>query len=223
MIKIVTQLLLFLLPWKLRRFFLSKFFHFEIAKTAHIGYSIILAHKVILKEYARIGHLTFCKQIDLLEMDDYSNLGTRNYITGFSTKNPDFPHFRHLPNRKCVLKIGKHTGITSRHYFDCNGGIYIGDNCQIAGFETAFLTHSIDLKNNRQDAESIIVGNYSFIGTRCTLIKGATIPSYSVISACSLVNKKHTISNALYGGVPCRFIKSLENYKFFERREGKVY
>lgn len=57
-----------------------------------------------------------------------------------------YSHFSHIDNRQCILSIGKNTSITSRHYFDCNGGIYIGDYCTIAGFETAFMTHSIDLK-----------------------------------------------------------------------------
>ena len=184
-----------------------------------------MAHRVILAEHASIGHLNFCKAIDLLEMGEYSNMGTKNYITGFSTKDKNalkFKHFLHIKNRQCVLKIGKHTGITSRHYFDCNGGIFIGNYCQIAGFETAFLTHSIDLLNNRQDADSIKIGDYSFIGTRSTFIKGVEIPQYSIVSACTFVNKKFAKEKALYGGVPCKFLKNIDNYKFFERQNGFV-
>lgn len=223
MIKVIFQLALFLLPWKLRRYFLRTVLHFELADTARIGFSIILAHSVILHKHAFIGNFTFCKPIDLLEIGEYSHIGTRNFITGFATTIPDFPHFTHIRNRQCVLKIGKHSGVTSRHYFDCNGGVYIGDYCEIAGFETAFLSHSIDLKNNRQDVESIVVGDYSFIGTRCTLVKGSAVPERSVIAACTLVNKKFTTKDALYGGIPCQFIKELNGYKYFERTEGKVY
>lgn len=219
------QLLLFLFPWRVRRYLLKRILHFEIANHAHIGFSILLANRVVLGDYASIGHLNFCKSIDLLELGEYSNIGTKNYITGFSVENSKaikYNHFSHLPNRQCVLKIGKHTGITSRHYFDCNGGIFIGDYCQIAGFETAFLTHSIDLINNRQDADSIRIGDYSFIGVRCTFVKGTEIPPYSIVSACSLVNKKFIEQKAMYGGVPCKIIKKVDDLKFFEREKGFV-
>lgn len=225
MIKIIIQLFLFFLPWKIRRYFLTKALKFKIAEGAHIGYSILLARQVILKKQARIGHLNFCKGIDLLELGEYSNLGTKNYITGFSIYDKivlNKNHFSHIENRQCVLKIGNHTGITSRHYFDCNGGIFIGNFCQIAGFESAFLTHSIDLKSNRQDADPIVIEDYSFIGTRCTFLKKSKIPSYSIVSACSLVNKQFQEGNCLYGGVPCKFIKKIDNYKFFHRTNGMV-
>ena len=38
----------------------------------------------------------------------------------------------------------------------------------------------------------------------------------------SLVNKNFETPNSLYGGIPCKFIKSLDGYKFFERAEGSV-
>lgn len=225
MIKIIIQVFLFFFPWKIRRFFLAKILKFEMAEGAHIGFSILLARHVILGKYASIGHLNFCKDIDLLELGEYSNLGTKNYITGFSIYDKAVlknNHFSHIEERQCVLKVGNHTGITSRHYFDCNGGIFIGDFCQIAGFESAFLTHSIDLKNNRQDADPIVIGDYSFIGTRCTFLKKSKIPARSIVSACSLVNKQYQEENSLYGGIPCKFIKTIDNYKFFYRTNGSV-
>jgi acetyltransferase-like isoleucine patch superfamily enzyme len=225
MIKILFQFSIFIFPWRVRRFLLRKFLHFEIGRNARIGYSIILAHKVVLGDDASIGHLNFCKPIDLLYLGQSSNIGTRNYITGFSIVDKrvlKYKYFAHIRERQCVLKIGKHTGVTSRHYFDCNGGIYIGDYCQVAGFETSFLTHSIDLINNRQDADCVRIGDYCFIGTRCTFLKGAEIPSYTVVGACSLVNKKYEEGMAMYAGVPCRFIKKVTGLDFFTRKVGFV-
>lgn len=223
--KVLLQLFLWLFPWSIRRKLLIKLCGYEIAKDAHIGFSIILAKKLIMGKGSYIGHLTMCKPIDLLVLGENSSIGTRNYITGFSMTSPEvlkYGHFNHIPNRQCVFIIGKHTGITSRHYFDCNGGIYIGDYCEIAGFETAFLTHSIDLKNNRQDAAPINIGDYSFISTRVTVLKGAKVPPHSIIGACSLVNKPLEDTFSLYGGCPCKFIKKVESYDYFNRSEGFV-
>lgn len=225
MIKIIWQLLLFILPWKLRKWGLKHSFGFDLEEGSHIGMSIILAKKVHLHKNASIGHFNICKPIDNLSVGENSGIGNRNFITGFSVKNKivlKHGHFAHIKDRKCELVVGEHVGITSRHYFDCNGGIYIGDYCQIAGFETAFLTHSIDLENNRQDARPIKIGKYTFVGTRVTFLRGSVIPPYSVVGACSMVNKQFPEPYSLYAGVPCKFIKLVNRYEFFNRETGFV-
>ena len=197
----------------------------DIEDGARIGYSIILAHKTHLGVNARIGHLCICKAIDELYLDDYAKIGTKNYITGFSLNDPlvvKHKHFAHVEDRKGVLRIGKQSAITSRHYFDCNGGIFIGDFCEIAGFETAFMTHSIDLKNNRQDAGPIRIGDYSFIGARCLLLMNSAVPSHSIIGANSMVNKKLMAEYTLYAGSPAKPIKDVHDYMFFSRETGFV-
>lgn len=220
--KILLQIILFVFPWSIRRQILNKCFNYKIDKKARIGKSIILAKELIMADGSHIGSFTFCKRIDKLQMGKNSNLGNFNMITGFPTGNPSFKHFLHRPTRRCELIVGEETGITSRHFFDCNGGIYIGNFSQIAGYETTFLSHSIDLENNRQDVEPIVIGDYCFIGTRCTFIKGSIIPDKSVVGACSLVNKRFEESNCLYAGVPVKKIKDALNYQFFERKEGFV-
>lgn len=195
---------------------------YHIDSSSHIGLSIILAKEFRMDAHSSIGNFCICKKIDRLELHEYAGMGNFNKITGFPTNDCSVIHFQHIKDRKCELIIGKHTGITSNHYFDCNGGIRIGDFCQIAGFETAFMTHSIDLTHSIQDARPIEVGDYCFIGARCILLKGIKIADKTAISAMSLVNKSLTISNALYGGVPCKFLKDLGEAKFFSREIGFV-
>lgn len=220
-----VQILLFFFPWRIRKYLLKKLCHFELSDNTKIGFSIILAKKVILRDNARIGHFNFVKPIDCLQLNENSKIGSRNWITGFSVKDVNVikkSHFSHVKDRQCVLILGKESSVTSRHYFDCNGGIYIGNYCTIAGFETAFLTHSIDLKNNRQDALPIVIGDYTFIGARCTILKGTKLPDYSVLGACSLLNKQYENNYGLYAGTPARYIKSLEGYQYFSRKQGFV-
>lgn len=221
----ILQLLIMPLPWMIRRFFLKRILNIEFGDGSKIGFSIILARKIKLGKNTRIGHFNICKPIDELIVGDYSLIGTKNYITGFSVVDASVikhKHFAHIVNRQCVLHIGKHTAITSRHYFDCNGGIYIGDFSEVAGFENAFMTHSIDAKENRQDAQPITIGSYTFIGARCMFLKGTSIPSFCIVGACSLVNKVFDKEYTLYGGVPAKELKDIQGYKFFERNTGFV-
>lgn len=224
MIKIVTQLILLIFPWPLRRILLCKIFGFELSPKSHIGISILLAKKVILHQYAKIGSLTFSKAIDKIEIGEHSSIGSLNFITGFSTSIKNFKHFKHIKERKCEIILGKHTAITSRHFFDCNGGIYIGNYSEVAGYQSLFLTHSIDVYQCRQDAQPIIIGDYVFIGTRCTFLKGSIVPSYTIIGACALVNKKLTENYVLYAGVPAKKVKEIkEKCLFFNREQGFVF
>lgn len=222
MIKQLLNIISIFLPWKVRRMLYLKVFGWKIDKSSRIGFSIILAKKVYMGAHAKIGHFNLCKPIDRLEIGDSSSIGNLNKITGFSTSYPNLVHFTHINNRKCELIIGKETGITSNHYFDCNGGIYIGDYVQIAGFSTAFMTHSIDIYECRQDAQPIHIGDYCFIGSRCLILKGVNIINRTVISAMSLINKDIEDDECLYGGVPAKKIKTIQGAKYFIRKRGFI-
>ncbi|MCK4788938.1 MAG: hypothetical protein KAV87_34675, partial [Desulfobacteraceae bacterium] len=98
---------------------------------------------------------------------------------------------------------------TSRHFMDCNGGIYIGDFATVAGIRSQFLTHSIDVYKNRQHAESITIGKYCFVGTGCILLPGSTLPDYSILGAGAIWTKNFDEPGFLYAGNPAKKVKKL--------------
>ena len=63
------------------------------------------------------------------------------------------------------------------------------------------------------------VGNYCFVSTSCILLKNSELPSFSVLAAGSILNKKFKDTNVLYGGIPARNLKELpmEDVKYFTR------
>lgn len=65
------------------------------------------------------------------------------YITGYSVLNKSV--FQSVANRRCELILEESAGITSRHYIDCNGGVYIGAFTTVAGIKSQILTHSINI------------------------------------------------------------------------------
>ena len=220
--KIITQILLFLFPWNLRRYLLNRLFNYKIHKTAKIGFSIILAEELIMHKNSRIHNLSICKNIDCLIMHEESGIASLNFITGFNTKQSTV--FPHVVNRKCELILLEHSGITSRHYLDCNGGIYIGKYTTVAGNRSTLQTHSIDIYKNRQDVKPIIIGDYCFLGTGCIILGGSVLPNYAILAAGSVLSASYNDSYYLYGGVPAKPIKNLINLKvnYFERTMGFV-
>ena len=216
------QLILFVLPWNLRRRILNWHYQWDIDKSARIGFSIILAKTLKMGVKSRIHNMVCCKRIDRLEMGEDSGIAPFTYITGFSVNNIAF--FKHIANRRCELILGKSAGITSRHFIDCNGGVYIGDFTTIAGIRTQILTHSIDVYNNRQDAQPVMIGKYCFIGTGCILLPGSVLPDYSVLGAGSVLTKPQEEQLTLYAGSPAKPRKKLDLSRtmYFHRQKHVV-
>lgn len=223
MIKLLLQILFLPFPWFIRRL-IYKSMGFKIGKNAHIGFSIIRAKDVEMSDGSSIGSANYVGEIDNLYLGENSTIGSMNWITGFSVNDNQIinkGHFKHIIDRKCCLIIKNESAITSRHYIDCNGGIFIGSFVTVAGTNTQILTHSIDLKEGRQDAAPVIIGDYTFVSTRCTILKGSVLPDKSVLGACSLYNSINDVSG-LYAGIPAKFIKNISDYEYFKRESGFV-
>ena len=210
-----------ILPWPVRRAVLRSYFGYEIASSSRIGFSLVYPRRLVLKENARIGHLTLCKDIDLVELAESASIGNLNWITGFPSGTTG--HFEHQYDRKPELILGRHSAITNRHLIDCTERIHVGPFAIVAGFASQLLTHSINLENNRQEAVPITIGAYCFVGTNCVLLGGSALPDYSVLGAKSLLNRAFKESCFLYGGVPAKEIKPLDiTTKYFQRTTGYV-
>lgn len=168
---------------------------------------------------SRIHSGVFCKGIDLLDMGEDSGIAQLTFITGFSTSNSQV--FTKVGCRKCELVLGAHAGITSRHFIDCNGGVYIGDYATVAGIRTQILTHSINVYKNHQDAKPIKIGKYCFVGTGCVLLPGSELPSYSVLGAGAVLTKAYEKVGCLYAGSPAHLIKEIDikATKYFHRQK----
>lgn len=212
-----------ILPWSIRRIVLKKIYGFEIHETARIGLAWIFPKKLVMLENTRIDHFTVAVNLDFIKMEANSTIGRRNWITGFPTET-NSSHFRHQINRKAELILRESSAITKNHHLDCTNTISIGKFTTVAGYNSQFLTHSINVIENLQDSKPIIIGDYTFIGTNCILLNGAKLPSYSVLGAKSLLNKSYETEWKLYGGVPAKEINDIpKTAKYFTRTDGFVH
>ena len=172
---------------------------------------------------SRIDHFTIAIHLDSIEMADQSTIGRNNWITGFSTKT-SLLHFKHQADRQAKLIIGESAAITKNHHLDCTNTIQVGRFATIAGYHSQFLTHSINLIENRQDSAPITIGEYTFIGTNSVILGGAFLPSFCVLGAKSLLNKHYTQEWRLYGGAPAKELATIpKSAKYFTRTKGFVY
>ncbi|WP_234736944.1 acyltransferase [Tellurirhabdus bombi] len=217
--KIITLFL----PWAIKRHTLKWWFNYEIAPSAYIGLAWVFPKKLIMAPGTRIDHFNVAIHLDKIEMQKEARIGRGNWITGFPTKSNSL-HFKHQPNRQAKLWLGEFAAITKNHHLDCTNSIEIGRFATIAGYNSQFLTHSINVIENRQDSEPIFIGEYAFVGTNVVILGGAVLPPYSVLGAKSLLNKSHSTEWTLYGGVPAKAIQEIpRDAKYFNRLDGFVY
>jgi acetyltransferase-like isoleucine patch superfamily enzyme len=210
-----------LLPWKIRRAFLEQQFGFQIHPTARIGIAWILPSRLIMEENTAIGHLTVAKNLDLVHLKAHATIGRGNWITGFPLR--DSRHFSSETDRRPELIMGEQSAITHRHLLDCTNAITIGAFTTVAGFQSQFISHTIDIIENRQTSHPISIGDYCFVGSNSVLLGGAALPNYCVLGAKSLLNKAYTQTHRLYGGVPARELSVLSpDCGYFNRRQGFV-
>jgi acetyltransferase-like isoleucine patch superfamily enzyme len=214
--------LLLILPWRLRRIILITIFGYKIHSTARIGFSIVCPDRLEMDAGARIGSLTMCKGISLLKMGEKSSIGSLNWITGFPEGDRTF--FGADVGRRPELVLGAQAAVTTRHFIDCTNSVQIGRFTTFAGARSQILTHSIDLHECRQSSKPVRIGEYCFVGTGCVLLAGSALPDYSVLGACSLLNKEFSEPYFLYAGNPARAIKQLpEDLAYFKRLTGFVH
>jgi hypothetical protein len=217
----ILKVLIFLLPWRLRRLALNSLFGYRIHRHSRIGFAWIFPKQLVMDAHSKIGHLTVCKEIDMLQLGCYASIGRLNWITGF----PSGPskHFAHQPARTSTLIVEEHASITHRHLIDCTSKVSIGAFTTFAGFRSQILTHSIDLENCRQSSEPISIGKYCFVGTDCVLLGGSALPDYSVLGAKSLLNKSYSDAYCLYAGTPAIPVKQLTpDLAYFSRQTGFI-
>ena len=216
-----AKLIIFLLPWPLKRWLLQRWFGYVIDPSARIGLAWVYPKQLRMGKETRIDHFVVAIHLDTIEIGDYSTIGRSTWITGHPKDSTR--HFTHQPDRRSQLIIGEHSAITKRHYLDCTHEVRIGRFTTIAGHHTELLTHSIDIIESRQDSHPIAIGDYCFIGTRCVILGGARLPERSVLAAGAVLTKPFEKSCAVYGGVPARHIKDLPpDARYFHRPTGFV-
>ena len=219
----LLKCLIIIMPWPLKRWLLVKFFKYNIHPSARIGLAWVYPAHLEMAEKSKIHHFTVIIHLDLVRIGYDSSIGRSNWVTGMSTKI-ESDYFKGQADRKAELIMGKYSHFTKGHHVDCTNSIIVGDFVTIAGYQSQFLTHSINIYKNIQDSAPIYIGDYTFVGTNVVVLGGSKLPAYSVLGAKSLLNKAYTEEWKLYAGVPAKPVSDIsKDAKYFYRKDGFVY
>lgn len=155
-------------------------------------------------------------------------------ILFFFPNIPFFMRVRGFLYSLMMKKCGKNFQVTSSATLVSLIGIEVGDNVYIASNSVII---SIDLNigdnviigpntvisggNHVFDGESfrflkskslrIIINKGCWIAANTTITGGAILPENSILAAGAVLNKKLAKTNSIYGGIPAKFIKIIED------------
>jgi acetyltransferase-like isoleucine patch superfamily enzyme len=203
---------------KLKNWILRRLGH-SVHSSASVG-SVILWNvaNISLGDGARLSSMSVFKDLRHLSVSEHSTIGAWNWISAAV-------EFAGTVPLHAQLVLYPHSAITSRHYIDCSGGVTVGAFATVAGQRTTILSHEIDFANNKQQAGEVIIGEYAFVSTNCVLLKGSNLPARSVLAAGGVLGRRTVRTDleeqGLWGGVPAKWIRSLEG-EYFSRAVGYV-
>jgi len=185
----------------------------EVHDRARVQASLVWrVDHVVLAEGSRLGRGNVIK--DLREV----NLGFRASVGRFNVLS-SHPVYKRLYSGGASLHLAEHAKVTSRHHLDCAGSIVIGPFASVAGSGTSLMTHSVDLRRDAQVAWPIVINDYCFVGTRCTLLGGSVLPARSVLAAGSVLNRSSGPGESgLWSGVPAAYRRPVDG-AWFRRTE----
>lgn len=116
--------------------------------------------------------------------------------------------------RNAILKIGNNVNINKGARISSFESITIGNDTLIASYCNILdHDHKFDLKTPAStihyDCAPIEIQEGSWLGTKVQVNKGVSIGKYSVIAANAVVTK-NVLGSCVYGGVPAKMIRCLE-------------
>jgi acetyltransferase-like isoleucine patch superfamily enzyme len=110
-------------------------------------------------------------------------------------------------DRPEALSLGRGVFLNRNVYFEGEGDIRIGSNCQI-GPNVVLATTKHDIENNMEpEVGDIVLYDNVWIGANAVLLANVKIGPNVVVAAGSVVNK--SFSNCLVAGIPARVVRVL--------------
>jgi acetyltransferase-like isoleucine patch superfamily enzyme len=114
-----------------------------------------------------------------------------------------------------VCELGNMASMASGGKIICTEKIVLGDYARFGSEAQIIDTNFHDLVDTQtgeklQKSSPIVIGNYNFVSSRVSIMKGTQTPNFCTIASNSLCTKDYKTlgENILIGGVPARLIRS---------------
>jgi acetyltransferase-like isoleucine patch superfamily enzyme len=186
----------------------------QIHADTHFGPTLLLGvERFATGAGTRIGFANVFRDLRTVELGAHVAIGQFNWFSAalyLVSADGDAAH--------ASLVCGDYCLIVSRHYVDCTGGVVLGADSGFAGLRTTVLTHSVDMREDRMQVETLRFGDHSVVFACSTLLVGAELGDWCFVAAGSVVQSRLTESYVVYGGAPAKRIARCDDWAVINRR-----
>lgn len=154
-----------------------------IGDGVHIGPCLVLRlGHVDIGRGAYIGSCNVIRDLLALTLGEHTEIMHWNWVTASRLLGE--------AGAPCLLHLGPHSNITSRHYIDCSGGIRVGTTSAIGGVRSTLITHGISVmswpartlrKTNDCTLGPIEIGDYCLLSSNVQVSPGTVVGSRIVV------------------------------------------
>lgn len=194
--------------------FLLRRLGWAIGDGVHIGPCLVLnVDRVAIGDGASIGSFNVVRDLAALTLGERAEIVHWNWVTASRRLGE--------AGAPCVLHLGSHSAITSRHYVDCSGGIRVGTHTTIAGARSTLITHGISWKSSAQTFSPIEIGDYCIISSNVQVSPGTVVASRIVIGMGATISGQLS-DPGLYIQPRATLVKADLDGEYFRRQEGHI-
>lgn len=117
--------------------------------------------------------------------------------------------------KDAILEVGEGTYLGANTKIICTRKVSIGKffrfgyESQISDSNYHYIVDKDSGKIQRLD-EDIIIGDYTWVGNRTSIMKGTKTPKYLIVASNSLLNRDYSLTveeNSVLGGIPAKVLK----------------
>jgi acetyltransferase-like isoleucine patch superfamily enzyme len=185
-----------------------------IGDGVHIGPCLVLrVGHVDVGGGAYIGSCNVIRDLAALTLGEHTEIMHWNWVTASRLLGE--------AGAPCLLHLGPHSNITSRHYIDCSGGVRVGTHTTIAGVRSALLTHGISWKSSAQTFSPIEIGDYCLISSNVHVSPGTVVGNRIVVGMGATIAGR-LLDPGLYIQSRAKLVKSDLGGEYFRREEGRI-
>ena len=117
--------------------------------------------------------------------------------------------------KSSYLEFGENFGNVTSLRVNCDYRIIFKDRVRI-GWDVSVMDSSMHLLKDMEGNfvgkgyAEVVIGENVWIASKCTVLQGVQVPAYSVVGACSLLNKDYSTypPYSLFVGSPARYVKT---------------
>ncbi len=202
------------LPASERKNSLLRWLGWAIGDRVHIGPNLVFrVDRVDIGDGAYVGSFNVIRDLAVLTLGEYAEIIHWNWLTASRRLGE--------AGAACVLYLGPHSNITSRHYVDCSGGVRVGTHTAIGGVRSTLISHGINWKSSAHTFSPIEIGDYCLISSNVHVSPGTIVGSKIVVGMGATIGGRLS-DPGLYMQSRATLVKSDLGGEYFRREVGHI-